>query len=205
MNLVLLDPQLRKARLPWTDVNKNDATHFVERWQCQDAIPSLPVHSDLRLELECHHLPPLPLILPDLSPLIRFLEEAVTGLGPLPHHTGSEDRRRRRSKMTRWCRRRRRRRRRRTQPEVGGRQGKAPAVHNRHFEPWLPPPPPARNMDKNYELSILLRWAIMIRGWASAKICIIPTSSLCSVFLSFFTQKINRKVFIKISAFCQMI
>ena len=67
--------------------------------------PDLLVHSDLRLELEYHHLPPLPLILSgvlaDLSPLKRFLKEAVTGLGPLPTHTGSEDRRRRRSKMTR--------------------------------------------------------------------------------------------------------
>ena len=50
-------------------------------------------------------------------------------------------RRKRRSRMTRSRRRRRRRRkrrrRRRTEPEVGGRWEKAPAVHNHHFEPKL--------------------------------------------------------------------
>ena len=46
---------------------------------------------------------------------INFSKEAVTGLGPLPPHTGSEDRprRKRRSRMTRSRKRRRRRKSRR--------------------------------------------------------------------------------------------
>ena len=107
-----------------------------------------------QLELECH----CAILLSRFSLLLfnsaftklptrtKLSEEAVTGLGPLPPHTGSEDRprRKRRSRMTRSRKRRRRRksrrrrRRRRTETEVGGgREEKALAVHNHHFQPKL--------------------------------------------------------------------
>ena len=118
--------------------------------------------------------------------MIKLSEEAsVTGLGPLPPHTGSEDRprRKRRSRMTRSRKRRRRRksrrrrrRRRRTETEGGGgREEKALAVHNHHFQPKLHPRLLLLKNEDNY--SLMIRWS-----WCTTSIAILMTRTSWNTF-----------------------